>query len=132
MNYTYQGKHPPSELVTMVSQSNALCEDEDWLADSGANNYIMGDLENLTIQQPYNEAENVAVGNGSSLPIAHMGSSSFKTQDAIVQLKNILHCPNATSNLLSINCFYRDNNCYFKLTDTYFLVKDNLTGKIIL
>jgi hypothetical protein len=34
----------------MVSQSNALCEDEDWLADSGANNHIMGDLENLTIQ----------------------------------------------------------------------------------
>jgi hypothetical protein len=37
--------------------------------------------------------------------IAYMGSSSFKTPDAIVQLKNILHCPNAATNLLSINRF---------------------------
>lgn len=29
IDYAYQGRHPPSELAEMVSQSNALQEDED-------------------------------------------------------------------------------------------------------
>lgn len=49
MDYAYQGRHPSSELAAMVSQSNALCEEDDWLADSGANNHITVNLENLSI-----------------------------------------------------------------------------------
>jgi len=44
----------------------------------------------------------------------------------------VLCCPQASANLLSIQNFCKDNNCFFKLTDTYFLVKDNLTGEILL
>ena len=34
--------------------------------------------------------------------------------------------------MLSIQQFCKDNNCFFKLTDTYFLVKDNLIREILL
>ena len=49
MNYSYQGRHPP-QLEAMAAQSNALYDDEqEWLADSGANAHITDNLENLTI-----------------------------------------------------------------------------------
>lgn len=132
MDYAYQGRHPPSELAAMVSQCNALRDEDDWLADSGANNHITAELENLTLQEPYQGTESVAVGNGNGLSILHTGSSTLHTPKSILHLKEILHCPEASANLLSINKFCRDNNYWFKLTDTYFLVKDNLTGEILL
>jgi len=134
MDFSFQGKCPPSELAVMVSQSTILHEEDKWLADSGANNHIIDDLSKLTLQQPYQGTETVAVGNGNGLQIQNIGSSSFQTpnSNSIVHLNNILHCPEVSANLLSINKFCKDNNCHFKLTDTYFLVKDNQTEEILL
>jgi hypothetical protein len=36
----------------MVAHSNVVSEEDDWLADSGANNHITTNLENLSINQP--------------------------------------------------------------------------------
>lgn len=132
MDYAYQGRHPPRELAAIVSHSNAVAEEEDWLADSGANNHITANLENLSINQPYNGTEAVTVGNGGGLSITHTGSTSFTTPNAILHLKNILWCPQSSANLLSIQKFCKDNSCFFKLTDSYFLVKDNQTREILL
>ena len=132
MDYAFQGRHPPSELAAMVSQSNNLQDEDEWLVDSGANTHITNDLENLTLQQPYQGDETVAVGNGSRLGISHTGSSSFLSSNQFLHLKNILHCSDAKTNLLSINKFCRDNDFHFKLIDTYFLIKDNLIGRILL
>jgi hypothetical protein len=62
MDYAFQGQHPPSELAAMVSHSNAASEEEDWLANSGTNNHIIANLENLSINQPYNGTEAAIVG----------------------------------------------------------------------
>jgi hypothetical protein len=134
MDFSFQGRHPPNELAAMVSQSTALHEEDEWLADSGVNNHLTADLNNLLLQQPYQGTETMAVGNGSGIQIQNTGSSSFQTStsNSILHLNNILHCPEVLANLLSINKFCTDNNCHFKLTDTYFLVKDNQTGKILL
>jgi hypothetical protein len=131
-DYAYQGRHPPSELAAMVSQSNALHGEDDWFADSGTNNHITADLENLSIHQPYNVNEAVTVGNRGGLSITLTGSISLHTPKTTLHLKDILCCPQASANLLTIQKFCKDNNCFFKLTDTYFLVKDNLTGEILL
>jgi hypothetical protein len=64
MDYAYQSGHPPSQLVAMVAQSNFSHEDEQpWFADSGANAHITSSLENLSIQQPFQGNESVAIGN---------------------------------------------------------------------
>jgi hypothetical protein len=47
-------------------------------------------------------------------------------------LKNILHCPNASANLLSIQRFCANNDCHFILIAFKFWVNDNLTGRILL
>ena len=46
-------------------------------------------------------------------------------------MKHVLHCPQATVNLLSINRFYIENDCYFVLTRSKFFVKDNLTRRTL-
>jgi hypothetical protein len=49
-----------------------------------------------------------------------------------LKLNNILHCPIAAANLLSIHKFCVDNKCWFILTDSHFFVKDNFTGQTLL
>jgi len=132
MDYAFQGQHPPSELAAMVAHSNVVSEEDDWLAYSGSNNHITTILENLSINQPYNGTKAVTVGNSSGLSITHTGSTSFKTPNIVLHFKNVLYCPQASANLLSIQNFCKDNSCFFKLTDSYFLVKANLTGEILL
>jgi len=132
MDYAYQGKNPPAQLAAMVAHTNAAYEEPQWLADSGANAHITSDLENLHIQQPFQHNDEVAVGNGTGLTIESTGSSLIHTPTSSFQLNNILHCPQASANLLSIQKFCLDNSCYFILTSSHYFVKDLKTHAILL
>jgi hypothetical protein len=135
MDYTYQGRHPPPQLAAMVAQVNADFETQDWLADSGANTHITTEVSNITNPQPFNGTDTVGVGNGVGLNIKSFGLSILQCKTphkSHFLLKDILHCPNASANLLSINKFCLDNNCWFALTGSSFTVKDNMTGEVLL
>jgi hypothetical protein len=56
----------------------------------------------LHIKQPFQQTEEVAVGNGSDLAIKNTGSTSFHSHQFDFYLKDILHCPQASTNLFSI------------------------------
>jgi hypothetical protein len=95
------------------------------LADNGANAHITNELENLQIQQPFQNDETVAMGNGAGLSIENTGSSIlFSSSNNKFALTNVLHCPNSMANLLSIQHFCLNNDCYFILTAHHFCVKD--------
>ena len=65
-----------------------------WYVDSGANQHITADLENLNLsQEPYQGSVVVTEGNGSSLPIANTGSTTLTAQNSTFQLKTVLRCP---------------------------------------
>jgi hypothetical protein len=133
MDYAYQGRHPPSQLNAMVAQSNIYQEDEQpWFVDSGANAHIISELQNLSIQQPFQGDETVTISNGNGLQIQNTGSSTFQTTFSNIVLKNILHCPKVSANLLSINRFCIDNHCYFILIESSYFIKDILTGATLL
>jgi hypothetical protein len=116
----------------MATQTNATIDDQEWFADSGANAHITSNLENLNIQQPFEGNETVEVGNGLGLTIDNAGSALLHTPKSDFHLNKILHCPNASANLISIQCFCVDNHCYFILTSTHFFVKDMLTKATLL
>lgn len=116
MDHANQGRHPPAQLSAMVAHSNPAPINDPWYADSGANQHITSNLENLSLQQPYTGSDNVAVGNGSGLRIHNTGSLQLHTPNSTLHLHNVLHCPKAFVNLLSINKFCRDNSCFFILT----------------
>jgi hypothetical protein len=74
----------------------------------------------------------VAVGNGGGLTIENTGSALLHSSHSNFHLKNILHCPQAATNLLSIQKFCQDNACYFLLTSSHFFVNDLQTHAILL
>lgn len=72
------------------------------------------------------------MGNGTGLAIEITGSSLLYTPHSSFKLTNILHCPQASANLLFIQKFCLDNSCYFILTSSHYFVKDLQTHAILL
>jgi hypothetical protein len=139
MDHAFQGHHALAQLSAMVATSNQAAENGPWYADSAANQHITVNLENLSLQQPYSGSDDVAVGNGiglsiqntgsmsTGLSIQNTGSMSFHTPKSSFHLSKVLPCPQAYANLLSINQFCHDNDCFFLLNDSHYFVKDNHT-----
>lgn len=94
----------------MVTTQNVI-DDQAWYIDSGATNHITSNLNNLAVLENYKDKEKVVVGNGNSIPILNIGSSKLASNSAKpLLLKNILHGPHITKNLVSVSKFTRDNN----------------------
>ena len=53
----------------------------------------------------------VKVGNGSLLPISHVGHTTLSTPHKPLCLRNVLHVPQLCHNLLSNRNLCRDNKC---------------------
>ncbi|KAF9677648.1 hypothetical protein SADUNF_Sadunf08G0129400 [Salix dunnii] len=130
-NFSFQGRRPPSELAAMAAESNNTFAQQTWYADSGANAHITANAANLQALHPYDDHDTVEVGNGSGLIIKHTGFSTLNTNQSSFQLNKVFHCPQATTNLLSINQLCLDNDCYFVLTGMDFYVKENKTDRLL-
>lgn len=87
-----------------------------WFRDSGASHHVTNEFENMSIGSEYSGAGKVHLGNGTGLDIAHIGHSKFKSPSScrIFLLKNILHVPLITKNILSVNKFAQENHVFFE------------------
>ena len=56
----------------------AIVNDHNWYMDIGATNHITSDLNKLTLKIGYKNKEKL-VGNGNSLKICHIGSSTISS-----------------------------------------------------
>ncbi|KAI5350724.1 hypothetical protein L3X38_003615 [Prunus dulcis] len=86
----------------------------------------------LSHVQPCTGNDSIIVGNGNQLPISHIGKTTLSCFHGSLVLHDVLYVPAITKNLLSIQRFSRDNNCYFEMDYNGFRVKDNKKGKILL
>lgn len=79
--------------------------DSNWYPDSGATNHITPDVNNLSSKMSYNGFEQIFVGDASGLEIKHVGSSSFNSNlnSKTLVLKQLLHVPSITKNLISMS-----------------------------
>ena len=100
-----------------------------WYVDSGATQHMTPHVQNIHTPSSYTGTEAVVVGNGCSLPIKNIGTSTFSNS---LQLRHVLHVPLLTKNLLSVQRFSSDNNYYFLLDDLGFSVKDKTIGRTLL
>lgn len=125
MDYVYQGRHPPTQLAAMAAQTNIELDDQ-----QGANSHITNELENISLQQqPFKGFKAVAVGDDGGLEIENTGSAILTSSNSHFHFKHILHYP---TNLLPIQKFYKDNDCYFILTDSHFFVKELKTHRLLM
>ena len=91
MNYSFQGRHPPTELAAMVAEANTTyLNQHQWYVDSGANLHVTSDIANLSTSQPYEGDDSVGVGNETGLPISRIGNASIKTLSSTLALNNML------------------------------------------
>lgn len=130
MDYSYQGRNPPSQLAAMAASSYSL-PDQTWFADSGATNHIANDVRNLSVHSDYQGTDKVIVGNGKGLKILQSSSSLVQTSNSRFQLHNILHVLDISTNLLSVNQFARDNDCVFVFSTAGFTIQDRMSGRIL-
>ena len=79
----------------------------------------------------YQGSDQVSLGNGTGLPITHIGHSQLKASSHIFNLRKILHVPSMRTNLLSVNKFYRDNKCSFYFDATKFSIQDLSSGRTL-
>ena len=103
-----------------------------WYPDTSANYHITPDLANLSIAHDYNGHDQLHVGNGQGLKITHTSITSLPLSSSSLSLKNVLCVPQIVKNLLLVQKFATDNSCFFEFWPSYFLVKDQVSKKILL
>ena len=132
MDYTYQGKHPPTKLEAMATASNAvITQEQPWLADSAATDHVTSSLIALSFPKPYIGQDHLIVGNGQNLPITHIGKVQFPTKNSSLHLNNVLRVPSIASNLASVHKLCHDNNCWCYFDENLLSVQALATGKVL-
>jgi histone deacetylase 1/2 len=129
-NQVYQADSSRSGNAASTSQGNNV--HPPWYIDSGATDHLTNDLERLNVQERYHGRDQVQVANGAGLSISHIGHSSLAGSVHSLALKNILHVPNISKNLLSVHRIVSDNDVFIEFHRHFFCVKDKATKNIIL
>ncbi|KAJ0020732.1 hypothetical protein Pint_31511 [Pistacia integerrima] len=90
------------------------------------------DLSNLSIHSEYDGTDEVVIGDGSGLPVSHIGSLSFASPSCIFHLRDTLCVPTIKKHLISVHHFTKQNNVYFEFHPSHFFVNDRITGATLL
>jgi histone deacetylase 1/2 len=106
-----------------------------WYPDSGASHHLTYDPYNLVQSSPYSGHDHVMMGNGQGVSISSLGHSSFHSHhdpSVKLELKDLLHVPNISKNLLSVSKFAQDNNVIFEFHPYKCFVKSQASRQILL
>lgn len=99
-----------------------------WLFDSGASHHTTSSLSDLQSYTDYGGPDEIRLGDGKSLKITHIGSTSLPTVHQNLSLTNVLCVPKLRKNLVSIAKLCKTNQVSVEYFSSYFLVKDLCTG----
>ncbi|GAA0176282.1 hypothetical protein LIER_29300 [Lithospermum erythrorhizon] len=117
---------------TMASPSTSTPFETQWHFDTGATSHMTPNSGMLSSLRPYTDNARVLVGDGSLVPITHLGDFSFSySSTKSFTLNNVLVVPNLPTNLVSIKRFSIDNNCYFLFGASSFCIKDKNTHQTL-
>lgn len=113
--------------------SSGAPPDNAWYPDTAATNHVTSDLSYMNLQaSEYMGDDQPRVDDGNTLPIHHIGSSTFTPSHSNFILNHLLHVPHITKNLVSVKQFCEDNNVYFQFHSRDFFVKDAESGTTLL
>lgn len=104
----------------------------DWYMDSGATSHLAGNPGTLQPDLKHNIKHSVIAGDGSSLPVTSVGSTSITTNSRPLSLSNVLVAPKIIKKLIYVRKFTTDNWCSVEFDPFGFSVKDLQTRKTII
>ena len=105
--------------------------DTNWYVDSGASDHVTSELEKMHIHDKYSGKDQVHTANGTGMKISNIGHTTLYNPSGNIHLRNIVHVPNASKNLVSVHKLARDNNAFVEFHPDFFCIKDQATRKII-
>ena len=104
-----------------------------WYQDSRATHHLTNDLANLNMQvEDYPSSDQIRVRNGIGLSMKHIGSTKLSTPSSSFILNDVLHVLEITKNLIFVQKFTNDTNTSIEFHPSYFLVKAQVSGIILL
>jgi hypothetical protein len=102
-----------------------------WHVDLGARDHITGALNKLAVDDKYNGCDRVHTADGNGMYISHIGHLVLYAPSSRLHLKNILHVPSASKNLLSIHRLTLDNHVFLEFHPFLFFIKDPVTRRTL-
>jgi hypothetical protein len=130
-NNSYTMDNTPQMQALLATQQQVM--DPNWYPDSGATHHLTHDLANLNVcADEYSGSEQIRVGNGTSLPIKHVGTTQLSTPTHSFRLNNVFHVSDISHNLLSVHKFTNDTNTFMEFHPSLFCVKDLASRRLLL
>jgi histone deacetylase 1/2 len=115
-----------------ANHASTSYNDGSWYMDTGATDHITNDLDCLAVRETYHGNDCIHVGNGAGLPISHVGHGTLNTIAKPLNLRNILHVPHITKNILYVHKITLDNVVFIEIHPYHFVVKDQASKRRVL
>lgn len=113
----------PPKLALLLTKTNDL-----WASDSGATDHMSGKRHLFSTYKPCTEKLQVKLADGSYASVAGIGTVILTP---LIVLKNVLHVPDLTYNLISVKKIARDHQCRVIFTEFDCVFQDRNSGKMI-
>jgi uncharacterized cysteine cluster protein YcgN (CxxCxxCC family) len=101
--YRYEDNSSFEPRTTALASAGAT--DNNWYIDSCATDHITGDLDKLTMHDPYCGNDQVHTVNGSGMNITRVSNSIIPTPTRDLILNNVIHVPTTHKNLIFVHRF---------------------------
>ena len=101
---------------------------DSWIIDSGATDHMTNSSLQFKTYTPCPSNRKILVADGSLTTVAELRDIQITSQ---LTLKNVLHVPKLSTNLLSIQKLTHDLNCVVIFYPTHCEFQDQNTGKMI-
>ncbi|XP_012702882.1 uncharacterized protein LOC101777117 [Setaria italica] len=128
----YNDTYIPDKRLVATAYNNTYSVDTNLYTDTGAMNHVTSELEKLSFHDKYKGGEHIHTESGAGMEIKHVGHSIVPTHSRDLYLKNILHVPQATKNLVFVHRLTKDNSSFLEFHPDYFLIKDQSMKNTIL
>lgn len=104
---------------------------KEWHPDSGATTHVTPNTSDLHSATPYAGNDTVLVGDGTFLPIAHVGSTTISSATGTIPLNGVLVCSDIQKSLMSVSKLCDDYPCsvFFDANRVYII--DLNTQKVV-
>jgi transposase InsO family protein len=79
-----------SAEFTANCAASSLGKNQKWLVDSAASHNMTTELSSLLINSEYDGTDEVVIGDGSGLPVSHIGSLSLASSNRVFHLRDTL------------------------------------------
>jgi hypothetical protein len=128
--YQYEEDSSFEPRTTALASSGAI--DNNWYTNFGATDHITGNLDKLTMHDPYCNTDQIHTSNRSGMDNTCVGNSIIPTPTRNLTLNNVLHVPTSYKNLISVHRFTLDNDTFIEFHPYVFFIKDRKMRRLLL